>query len=375
MIPGPVEVEQDVLAEMGSPVVAHYGEEWTEIYNETVELARKVFQTNNEHIFLIPGSGSAGLDAALGSTLQGDRKLLVPINGWFGNRLKNIASTHSDEVDTIDFELGSSVDPDQVKQYLEKNPEVEVLAITHCETSTGVSNPVEEIGKICSRQEVLFIVDAVSSLGASQLKTDEWDVDICITASQKGLEAPPGLALVSVSPTAWELVEKTSDPGWYLNLKTWKKFALDWADWHPFPVTMAVNNVLALRRSLIRILDEGLNERFKRHKQLTEFLRESLRNLGFSLFVEDRFASSTVTSVEAGSKVDIDGLMEYLETERSIKIAGSLGEMEGRLFRIGHMGPGASYDALLPLLFGIEEYLRRIGADIVQGQFLKENSD
>jgi len=371
MIPGPVDVSQEVLDEMGSPVVAHYGEEWTEIYNETVDLARQVFQTDNEQLFLIPGSGSAGLDAALGSTVQGNRRILVPINGWFGNRIRNIASTHSGKVDTLNFELGKPVNTDEVDDYLEDNPEVEVLAMTHCETSTGVENPVEEMGGVCSRHDVLFLVDAVSSLGASRLKTDKWNVDICITASQKGLEAPPGLALVSVSQNAWELIDNTPDPGWYLNLKTWKKFALDWSDWHPFPVTMAVNNVLALRKSLSRILEEGLKERFLRHKEMADFLRNSLRNMNFDLFVDDRYASSTVTSVKVGSDLNIDELKEYLENEFSIKIAGSLGEMEGKLFRIGHMGPGASYDSLLPLLYGIEEYLRKVGADVSKGQFLR----
>lgn len=371
MIPGPVDVSREVLDEMGSPVVAHYGEEWTEIYNNTVELTRQVFQTDNQHLFLIPGSGSAGLDAALGSTVQGSRKLLIPINGWFGNRLRNIVSTHSDEVETINFNLGSPIVADRIDDYLRENSEIEVLAMTHCETSTGVENPVEEIGNICSKHDVLFMVDAVSSLGATQLKTDEWNVDICITASQKGLEAPPGLALVSVSQSAWKLIDKTPDPGWYLNLKTWKKFALDWSDWHPFPVTMAVNNVLALQKSLTRILDEGLNQRFKRHRELARFLRASLRNLNFDLFVDDRCASSTVTSVRVGSDFNIDELKEYLENEFSIKIAGSLGEMEGKLFRIGHMGPGASYDSLLPLLYGIEEYLRKVGVDVSKGQFLR----
>lgn len=371
MIPGPVEVDDEVLAEMGSPIVAHYGESWTQTYNETVDLARKVFQTKNQHLFLIPGSGSAGLDAALGSLIQGGRKLLIPINGWFGNRLRNIGSSHSKNVETIDFDLGKPVDPNRIDDYLNENPDVEAFAVTHCETSTGVENPIKKLGQVCSKHSTLLVVDAVSSLGASQLKTDEWGVDVCISASQKGLEAPPGLALVSVSQKAWDLIEDTPDPGWYLNLKTWRKFALDWSDWHPFPVTMAVNNVLALRKSLEKIINEGLTQRFKRHRKLTEFVRRSLRNLDFSLFAEDEFASSTVTSVEVGTRLEVDGLKEYLEKEYSIKIAGSLGEMEGKLFRIGHMGPGASYNSLLPLLFGIEEYLRNVGVNIPQGSFLR----
>ncbi|PTD93331.1 hypothetical protein C9439_08305, partial [archaeon SCG-AAA382B04] len=360
-IPGPVEVSDEVLSAMSSPVVAHYGPEWTEIYDETLSLARRVFLTKSNDMFLIPGSGSAGLDAGLGSLVEGNRKVLVPINGWFGRRLRNIASTHSNDVHVVDFELGEPVDVGVIDDYLADRPDVEVLAATHCETSTGVENPVEELGKVCSRHDVLLIVDAVSSLGGSRVKTDEWGVDICVTASQKGLEAPPGLALVSVSPEAWDVIEGTPDPGWYLNLKVWKKFASDWASWHPFPVTMAVNNVLALKQSLTRILEEGLEERFQRHEEVTDFLRESLRNLGFTLFVGNDYRSTTVTSVEADSRFEVEELREYLEDEHSIKIAGGLGDLEGKLFRIGHMGPGASYDSILPLLFGMGKYLREVG--------------
>lgn len=369
MIPGPVEVSENSLTAMGSQVVAHYGEEWTRIYNETVELTRQVFQTENEHLFLIPGSGSAGLDAALGSTVEGNRPTLIPINGWFGERLYSVASTHSTEVKTLNFDPGKRIDVNKVNDYLGNNKEVKVLAATQCETSTGVKNPIKDLGKVCNDHDVLLIVDAVSSLGGTQLKTDDWNVDICVSASQKGLEAPPGIAPVSVSPRVWDLIDNTPDPGWYLNLKTWRKYATEWSDWHPFPVTMAVNNVLALRESLESILDEGLEARFARHREIADFLRNSFRNLGFELLVEEDYYSTMVTAVLRDSRFTVDDLKNYLEKERSIKIAGSLGELEGQVFRIGHMGPTATYDAVLPLMYGIEEFLRKNGEDIEHGAF------
>lgn len=369
MIPGPVEVSENSLTAMGSQVVAHYGEEWTRIYNETVELTRQVFQTENEHLFLIPGSGSAGLDAALGSTVEGNRPTLIPINGWFGERLYSVALTHSTEVKTLNFDPGKRIDVNKVNDYLGNNKEVKVLAATQCETSTGVKNPIKDLGKVCNDHDVFLIVDAVSSLGGTQLKTDDWNVDICVSASQKGLEAPPGIAPVSVSLRAWDLIDNTPDPGWYLNLKTWRKYATEWSDWHPFPVTMAVNNVLALRESLESILDEGLEARFARHREIADFLRNSFRNLGFELLVEEDYYSTMVTAVLRDSRFTVDDLKNYLEKERSIKIAGSLGDLEGKVFRIGHMGPTATYDAVLPLMYGIEEFLRKNGEDIEHGAF------
>lgn len=376
MIPGPVEVSNETLAAMGSPVVAHYGEKWVEFYDETLNLARKVFQSENYDVFLIPGSGSAGLEAALGSVVGGGRKLLVLINGFFGRKIYDIANAYSDDISVIDFDLGNPIDPNKVEDFLVKHPEIEVAAATHCETSTGVENPIKEISSVCTQHDVLFIVDAVSSLGGSQLKTEEWGIDICVSASQKGLESPPGIALVSISPKAWDKIENTPNPGWYLNLKTWRKAAQDMANWHPYPVTMPVNNILALKKSLNRILDEGLEARFLRHKEVADFLRKSLRKIGLSLFAKEGFRSNMVTLVKGDARFKVDNLRDYLEREYSIKIAGTLGELKGEeLFRIGHMGLGGSYASVLPLLFGVEEYLRKADKNINLGQFLYDELD
>lgn len=374
MIPGPVEVAPQVLSEMASPMMAHYGEEWVEIYRETVELAKRVFQTKKGDLFLIPGSGSAGLDAALGSTLDKDKSLLVPINGWFGKRLRNIGQTHTSDVSTLKFDPGEAVDPNRLDDFLKNHREIDVVAVTHCETSNGIANPLKEIGEVCRDHSTLLVADAVSSLGGMDLKMDDWDVGICVTASQKAVAAPPGLALVGVGSKAWNFIDSADDCGWYLNLKTWRRYAKDWGDWHPYPITMAVNNVLALRRSLRDVLDEGLKERFRRHEKITRLLRTGLRNMRFDLFVEDHICSHTVTSVMSDSRISVDRLRDYLEKECAIKIAGGLGEVEGEIFRIGHMGPSANWDSVLPLLYGIETALREVGVSIPKGQFLRENA-
>ena len=217
MIPGPIEVAPEVLAAMAESLVAHYGEEWTAFYKETTGLLRKVFRTEGD-VFLLVGSGSAGLDAALGSIIAPDGRVLIPQNGFFGQRLEEIACTYTPNVTTLKFPLGQTYDLGRIEEALHKG-EFEVVAAVHCETSTGVLNPIRELAKLCQRHGVLLIVDTISSLAIEPLEMDAWGIGICISASQKGLESPPGLALVAVAPQAWEAIERAGRPGWYLNLR------------------------------------------------------------------------------------------------------------------------------------------------------------
>lgn len=350
MIPGPVEVAPEVLAVMAEPLVAHYGEEWTAFYKDTLSLLQKVFQTEGD-IFLLVGSGSAGLDAALGSATAPEGRVLILQNGFFGERLEEIARTYTPNVTTLKFPLGQTYDLERVEETLRK-AEFNVVAAVHCETSTGVLNPIRELAELCKRYEVLLIVDAVSSLAVEPLEMDAWGIGICVSASQKGLESPPGLALVAVTPRAWEVIGRRNRPGWYLNLKVWKEYTEKWGDWHPHPVTHAVNNVRALRVGVERILVEGLEARFQRHRKVTEYLREGLRELGLKLFVPDEVASHGVTSVIAPNGKASE-LLAHLREQHGILLAGSLGELRGRVFRIGHMGPTATHEAVSNVLFAL----------------------
>ena len=361
MIPGPVEVVPEVLAEMAQPLVAHYGEEWTAFYKETIDLLRKVFQTQGD-IFLIVGSGSAGLDAALGSTVAPDKRVLIPQNGFFGERLEEIARTYTPYVTTLKFPLGQTYDLEQIEEALRQG-EFDVLAAVHCETSTGVLNPIKELAELCVHYGVLLIVDAISSLAIEPLEMDAWGIGICVSASQKGLESPPGLAVVAVAPQAWELIEQIDRPGWYLNLRVWREYTEKWGHWHPHPITQAVNNVRALRLGVERILAEGLEARWRRHQEVAEYLREGLRKLRLKLLVPDEIASHGVTSVVAPSGKASE-LLAYLRDQHGLLLAGSLGELKGKVFRIGHMGPTATQEAIDGVLCALASALREVGLDI-----------
>ncbi len=353
MIPGPIELDPEVLSVMAEPLVAHYGDEWTQFYQETMDIMKKVFGTR-DNVFLIPGSGSAGLDAVLGSTVFPDRKVLILENGFFGERLAEIAATYTPNIAKATFPIGQPIDLDQVDSLLKKGC-FTTLVMTHCETSTGMLNPVKEVARFCQKHDVLFIVDAISSLGIESLEMDQWGIDICVSASQKGLESPPGLALVAVGKEGWKAIEKSNPPGWYLSLKVWKEYEEKWGNWHPHPITQAVNNVRALRVGLERILNEGMQARVKRHKEVTSFLREGISNRGFSLLIPDEIASHGVTAVMSVNG-DVQQILSYLRDKHGLLLAGSLGALKGKVFRIGHMGPVANIQTIERLLFALDEY-------------------
>ncbi len=351
MIPGPIEVAPEVLRPMSEPLEAHYGAEWTSFYRRVIEAIRKVFKTRGR-VFLLVGSGSAGLDAAICSTVGDGGRILVLQNGFFGERIAEIARSYTPHVEVLRFPWGEAVYPERVEEALRRRP-TDVVAVVHCETSTGVLNPVEELGRVCSRHGALLVVDAISTLGIEPLEMDRWGIGICVAASQKGLEAPPGLAPVAVSEEAWEFISRRESPGWYLNLKVWHRYEESWGSWHPHPVTHAVNNVKALWKGLERIFAEGLEARFRRHREVAQHLRRGLEGLGLQPAIPEMIASHGVTAVEVPGG-QVDRLLQTLREEHGYLLAGSLGEWRGRVFRVGHMGPNAT----LPVIDALLEAIR-----------------
>lgn len=372
MIPGPIELDPEILAEMSTPLVAHYGPEWVKYHNETVQIVKQVFRTQKSDLFLMPGPGSLAIEAALSSLVSDGSKILVLNNGFFGERWLKVCQSYTQQVVTIEAPWGQAISPDAVSKVLKREKNVRAAIVVHGETSTGVTNPVREIGQICHQNGVISIVDAVSTLGGVPLEVDEWHIDICATATQKCLECPPGLAPISVSPEAWKQVEQTSSPGWYMNLRTWKEYTIRWGDWHPHPVTMPTGLTRALRFSCERILAEGLNERYQRHARMANLLRQGLYNLGFDLLVENEHCrSNTFTAVRADARISAPQLIKYLKDHHQIQIAGGLDRLAGQIFRLGHMGPTATVHAIVPTLVAIEEALRASGAKVEAGQSLR----
>ena len=356
MIPGPTDLSPGVRQALAQPMVAHYGDAWVELYTEVIDDLKKVFETQHE-VFAIVGSGSSGMESGLNSVLDPGDKLLVLRNGAFAVRYIEPAQAHQIEVVIRDFEWGKPVDAGAIHEVYAEHPDLRAVAVTHNETSTAVLNPLAEVAEACRAKGLLLFVDAISSIGATEIRFDEWGLTVCAGASQKALGAPPGVSPVAVGPAAWDAMGSRQDVprAWYLDLLVWQQHAIERADWHPFPVTMAVSTVVALRQSLREILDEGLAKRYERHAAVAARLREGLAELGFRSFARPGYESPTVTVAYPPEGVHPLELRSFLLREKDIMIA--FAHEQEKAIRVGHMGVNACNEKVDVLLAAIKEYL------------------
>jgi alanine-glyoxylate transaminase / serine-glyoxylate transaminase / serine-pyruvate transaminase len=370
-IPGPGDVEEDVLEAAARPILRHYGSEWLGIYNELQALLKQLFRTQND-MFLVPGAASALHDMAIGSLLRTGQKIIVGRNGFFGDRLIEIAEAYGLDVVSFAAPLGRPLDPDELRRLLHAHPDARVVALVHHETATAVMNPLRALAGEVRRAGRVIVVDAVSSLGGVELPVDKWEIDVCVTASGKCLEALAGMGFISVGPRAWELVD--SNPGrghgWYLGLETWRRYAREWGSWHPTPVTVPFNILMGVLLRLRQILEAGLEKQFDKYSRASRAVRTGLRNVGFEMFVPDEYASPIVTAVKARPEFEVAELSQWLERERGLAIGGGLGELAGKIFRVGHLGKAAGREYLLDLLVSVEEFLRQKGIRVPIGAAL-----
>jgi aspartate aminotransferase-like enzyme len=222
MIPGPTMVPNEVLNTMALPIIGHRTADYGALLEDTVDKMKKVFQTKYD-AHLITGSGTAAMDMAISNTVDKGDKVLNIVNGNFGDRFYKIANTYKANTMLLDNEWGDMADVEKVKETLEENPDTKVVTIVHNETSTGVKNPIEEIGKVVKDHDAIYIVDTVSSLGGDYVDVDKFNIDICVTGSQKCIAAPPGMAAISVNDKAWEVINKTETKSFYLDIKAYQK--------------------------------------------------------------------------------------------------------------------------------------------------------
>jgi len=340
MIPGPIEVSPEVLAAIGQPVQPHYGTPWTAFYHETTAILKTLIKTDGD-MFIMPGSGSVAIDACLGSAFATGEKILVGMNGFFGDRLGSIAESYGLQVIPVKTAWGEELTATDFTKAFEQNPGVKGAAVVHLETSTTILNPIEEIGREINKKGGFFFVDAVSSLGGVEICMDDWEIDFLASASQKCLGAPPGLAPCAVGKHGWEIVDTIMDQphGWYCNLRTWRKYEKEWGDWHPTPVTMSSNDLTALRVGLDQLMAEGVENRMARYRILALRLREGLRRLGFRLYTPDEKMVPILTAAWAPQGVSSLEILDHLAQNYHIKISSGLGELKEKLFRIGTMSP------------------------------------
>ena len=332
-IPGPTPCPDEVLNAMAKPMINHRGEEFGQILSEVTAKLKQLFQTKDD-VLLLTASGTGGLEAAIVNTLSpGDKVLSVPI-GVFGERFTAIAKEFGAEVIPLRVEWGKAADVDAIRRALNAEPKIKAVMVTHNETSTGVTNDLESISSVVKEFDKLLLVDAVSSLGSITLPVDDWHCDVVVTGSQKGWMAPPGLAMVSVSQEAWRAYSTAKMPHFYWDLAKAKSYL----EKGQTPWTPAVSIVFALSVSLEMMLREGLANIIARHARVGNATRNGVKSLGLSLFAEESHASNTVTSVAASDGLDTKKMLRILREEHGIVLSGGQQILDGRIFRIGHLG-------------------------------------
>ena len=332
-IPGPTPCPPEVLQAMGHQMINHRGAEFADALKDVTAKMKQVFQTKADPL-LITGSGTAGLETAVVNMLSpGDTVLSVSI-GVFGERFAKIAETYGAGVVSLNFPHGQAADPSQVATALEQNPSVKAVLVTHNETSTGITNDLGAISKIVKSAGKLLMVDCISSLGSIDVPVDEWGIDVAISGSQKGWMVPPGMAMLTVSEAGWQAYAEAKMPRFYFDLGKARK-SLDKGQ---TPWTPNVSAVLAFRVALDMLLAEGLENIFSRHRRMGQFTRDGVKALGLTLLADEKYASNTVTSVVADRGLDPKKLNKIMREEFDIVLAGGQGPLEGKIFRIGHLG-------------------------------------
>jgi len=331
-IPGPTPCPPEVLQAMGKQMIDHRGDEFACLLNGVTAKLKQVFQTKND-VLVLTSAGTGGMEAAIVNTLSPGDKVLAIAIGVFGERFLNIAQRFGAEVIPLRSEWGKPADIDAIRQALRTQPDIKAVLVTHNESSTGVTNDIASISSVVKEFDKLILIDAVSSLAGIDLPVDKWHCDVVVTASQKAWMVPPGLAMVSISQSGWQANAKAKMPRFYWDFAEAKSYM----EKGQTPWTPAISVFYALDAALDMILKEGLPNVFARHARVARAAREGIKSLGLSLFADEKYASNTVTAVNADG-FDNKKMRKILREEYQIVLAGGQGKLDGKIFRIGHLG-------------------------------------
>ncbi len=346
--PGPSNAHPEVLKALSLNPIGHLDEAYISLMSDVQKLLRYTWQCSNRITLPMSGTGSAAMEASIANFIEEGERILIAKKGYFGERLVDMASRYKADVSVIEKEWGKAFSFDEIKYEIEtKKPSI--FAIVHAETSTGVLQPLDGIGEICKKNNCLFLVDAVTSLGALELLIDEWEIDLAYSCSQKGLSCPPGLSPFTMNRRAEEKLNSRNSkvPNWYLDLSLLNKY---WGSDRVYHHTAPVNMNFAIREGLRLIANEGLENIWKRHNSNAKKLWEGLENLGMELHVTSDFRLPTLTTVKIPPAVDGDAFRNHLLRKYGIEIGNGLGELSGKVWRIGLMGFNSSEENVDRLL-------------------------
>jgi serine---pyruvate transaminase len=363
LAPGPTPIPPEVLLAQGSPLVYHRGPGFGDIMRDVTARLRELYRTDTADVLLMTSSGTGGLESAIANCFSPGDEVLVPLAGFFAERFQALAETFGLVVRTVDFGWGQRVRPDAVAAALAEHP-VKAVLLTHSETSTGVIQPIEQLAKVANDAGAMVVVDVVSSLGAVPFEFDAWGIDVAVGGSQKALSASPGIAFVAISDRAWEASKSATNPRFYFDWATYKRFA-DLPD-PENPWTPAISVMQGLQAALHLYFQDGVDGAMRRHERLSRAVKEGVRALGLDLFGEGLDDNWTVTAIRAPESADADTISDTIRSEYGCVVAPGQGPLKGKVFRIGHFGYFSELDIIRGLA-ALEMTLERLGHPVKRG--------
>ena len=363
--PGPSEVHPRVLAALGMPLLGHLDPEFVALMDETQNLLRYAFRTENRLTMAVSGTGSAGMEAVVVNLIEPGDTMLVCVNGVFGARMVDVAERAGAQVTAIERPFGEVFDPDEVRAAVRRDGP-KVVGIVHAETSTGAWQPVEEIARIAHEAGAMIALDTVTSLAGVPVEIDAWGIDAVYSGTQKCLSCPPGLAPVSFSPRAAEVIQarKTKVQSWYLDMAMIQRY---WGSDRFYHHTAPISMNYALREALALVVEEGLEARHARHKTNAAALKAGLAAMGLGLVTAEGHQLPQLTCVRIPEGIDDLTVRRRLLKDWGIEIGGGLGPMKGQAWRIGLMGHGSRPANVTLLLAALETCLRDLGHRLESG--------
>jgi aspartate aminotransferase-like enzyme len=366
-IPGPTPVPERVLRAMDAPMINHRGPEFKALLPELEHGLKWAFQTEND-MLIFPASGTGGLESAVANLISPGERVLAVTIGSFGDRFADLAAAFGADVARYTLPWGQAADPEDLDDLLSRDADITTVLITHNETSTGVTNPLEALAGVVKRHDRLLVVDGVSSIGSIDLPVDRWGADVAVTASQKGWMLPPGVTMLSVSKAAWARQRTAKAPRFYFD---WERAKTMQAKGMTF-TTPALSILLGLREALLMMREEGLPAIFKRHLRIAAAFRAAATSLGLRLLADPEFASPTVTAVFFPEALDGKNSEAVFRDwrELGLVLGEGQGELSGKIFRIGHLG--AVYDAdVIATVGAMERGLEKNGHRVERGKALE----
>jgi alanine-glyoxylate transaminase/serine-glyoxylate transaminase/serine-pyruvate transaminase len=356
MGPGPSNVHYRVYQAMSNPIIGYLDPQILACMDEISEMLRGIFQTKNRVTLAISGTGSSGMEASYVNFVEPGDVVVIGVNGFFADRMTQVASRCGAKVIRVEEEWGKRIEPEKMIKVLKEHPEAKICGVVHGETSTGVRQPLEEVGAYCQKGHTLLVVDAVTTLGGYDVKVDGWGIDVCYSSSQKCLSAPPGLSPITVSSKAMDVLRarKTKVQSFYLDLILLEKY---WGEERVYHHTAPVSMFYAMREGLRIVYEEGLERRFKRHEMLGDRLKMELEGFGFKPFAQEGYRLPMLTSVALPDWVEDAKVRSRLLNEYNIEVGGGLGWLKGKIWRIGLMGETCRMRNIHSLMGALKEIL------------------